>query len=105
MRDHLDRGLPGGDGLLDEPGFTIDWDKASRRIVEIRDSFSSLTARMRAFTNVELADFIQIGLLEERLSQRSGQVGRFERDLYRKAFSSMLRNSDRLDTLAPCWRA
>lgn len=91
--------------LFDEPGFAIDWAAAATKVLQIRSSFSSLAARMKAMDLPELANFMQISLLEERLSQRSGQVGRFERDLYRKAFSSMLRNSERLETLAPCWRA
>lgn len=91
--------------LFDEPGFRIDWDKAKERLQQIEKSLMSLVQRMKDMTKEELTAFIQLQLLEERLSQRSGQVGRFERELFRRAFSSMIRNAERLVSLEPCWMA
>lgn len=91
--------------LFDEPGFQIQWELASQKMAEVEKSVETIVKKMSALDTEELLQFIQADLLEERLSQRSGQVGRFERELFRKSFQSMLRNSARLTNLEPCWRA
>ena len=91
--------------LFDEPGFPIDWELAHGKMSKIETAFSTLAEKMEHMSDGELAEFLQLQLLEERLSQRSGQVGRFERELFRRAFASMIRNADRLQSLEPCWMA
>lgn len=92
--------------LFDEPGFNINWEDAAVKIVHMKKAFEGLVAQMEAMSlPEELSEFLQLDLLEERLSQRSGQVGRFERELFRRAFSSMYRNAHRLVSLEPCWLA
>ena len=91
--------------IFDEPGFKINWDTASQKNDRIVRSLMSLVMRMESMSEDKLFEFIQLQLLEERLSQRSGQVGRFERELFRRAFASMIRNAERLESLEPCWMA
>jgi hypothetical protein len=87
--------------LFDEPGFRIDWDAAQGKMANIETALSTLAGKMAEMPEEALAEFLQLQLLEERLSQRSGQVGRFERELFRSAFASMIRNADRLHSLEP----
>jgi hypothetical protein len=91
--------------LFDEPGFRIDWKEAKTRFDEIQASVDRVTRRLGAMNQEELAHFLQADLLEERLGQRSGQVGRFEREFFRKAFLSLFKNGDRLSDMTPCWLA
>jgi len=91
--------------LFDEPGFQIDWEAAQSRFEDIQASVRRVTQRLDAMNQAELAEFLQADLLEERLGQRSGQVGRFEREFFRKAFLSLFKNGDRLRDMTPCWLA
>jgi hypothetical protein len=91
--------------VLDEPGFPIDIHSAHVKMEEIENSINGLCAKISDFSQDQLKNFMQLELLNEKLKQRSSQVGRFEREFFRKAFASMIRNSDRLETLEPCWMA
>lgn len=91
--------------LFDEPGFQIDWAGAPEKFREISASVAGLSERLSQMDQGELSSFLQADLLEERLSQRSGQVGRFEREFFRKAFVSLFKNSARLSDMTPCWVA
>jgi predicted ribosome-associated RNA-binding protein Tma20 len=91
--------------VLDEPGFPIDIRSAHIKMEDIEKSINGLCAKISDYTQDQLNNFMQLELLNEKLKQRSSQVGRFEREFFRKAFASMIRNSDRLETLEPCWMA
>lgn len=91
--------------LFDETGFRVDWDESANRMREITQAVEDLSAKMNRMADDELNSFLQFELLEERLtaSREFGQVGRYEREFFKKAFLSLLRNSTRLENLAPCW--
>lgn len=89
--------------IFDEPGFDVRWDEVPRRLTTIEHAVDSLCTKIDQLSQPELVEFMQLDLLEERLKQRSGQVGRFEREFFRRAFSSMVRNVDRLESMKPCW--
>ncbi len=91
--------------LFDEPGFDVDWDGASGRANEIEAALSPLIEKLNGSTPEEVDEFLQLSLLNARLTQRSGQVGRFERDLFVRAFRSLIENAARLKDMTPCWRA
>lgn len=91
--------------ILDEPGFQIDMANARTRSGEIETAINELCRKLESLSIDELRDFLQLELLNQKLKQRSGQVGRFEREFFRKAFSSLMRNSARLPSLEPCWMA
>ena len=91
--------------VFDEPGFPIDWASTSAKMDAIRAAANQLESRLCEMEEPVLESFMQLQLLEERLSQRSGQVGRFEREFFRRAFSAMFRNANRLADMAPCWMA
>lgn len=91
--------------LFDEPGFDVDWAGAEQRMQEIEGAVGSLVSRLSKMPPQEIEDFLQLSILNTRLEQRSGQVGRFERDLFVRAFRSMIENAGRLKDMTPCWRA
>jgi len=91
---------------FDEPGFEIQWEEVPKRMHTAEAAVNSLTRRLDQIVSIdEFKDFLQLALLEEKLSQRSGQVGRFEREFFRRAFAALIKNSDRLSSMAPCWMA
>jgi hypothetical protein len=91
--------------LFDQPGFDVDWHLVEPRMADVDSSISQLGKRLNEMSPEDLDDFLQLGLLNDRLAQRSSQVGRFERDLFVRAFTSMIDNSARLKDMTPCWRA
>lgn len=91
--------------LFDEPGFPINWARAPDKFETISSAVEHIADRLSNMSQDELSDFLQSDLLEERLGQRSGQVGRFEREFFKKAFSSLFKNSERLPNMTPCWLA
>lgn len=91
--------------VFDEPGFPIDWGSTMAKMQAIRASVHQLEGKLGKMSEPAMDEFMQLQLLEERLSQRSGQVGRFEREFFRRAFSAMFRNADRLADMTPCWMA
>jgi len=56
-------------------------------------------------TGEAMDNFLELEVLNARLAQRSGQVGRFERDFFVRAFTFMIDKADRLTDLVPVWRA
>lgn len=91
--------------IFDEPGFQIDWNSAPDRLKAAIDAINALVERIDAFEIDQLREFMQLDLLQEILSGRRGGVGRHEREVFKKAFIAMIKNSDRLVSLTPCWRA
>lgn len=91
--------------VLDQPGFPIDWDVVENKMREVERSVGGLVARLGKMAPEEIDEFLELPLLNERLAQRSGQVGRFERDLFIRSFSSMIENANRLEDMGPCWKS
>lgn len=91
--------------LFDQPGFDVDWSKAESQMTQVEESIGTIASRLEDMRPEEVSDFLQLDLLNERLAQRSGQVGRFERDLFVRAFTSLLNNASRLKDMTPCWMA
>lgn len=91
--------------VFDEPGFPIDWHTAHEKMDSITASVDSVVVRIREMDGGPIAEFLQLQLLEERLSQRSTQVGRFEREFFKRAFTAMFKNAARLPDMTPCWMA
>jgi len=91
--------------LFDEPGFPISWEKVDVNFAELKGKLTELMIKIDHYNNEELSSFLQIELLEEKLGTKSGQVGRFERDFYKKAFLAFFKHADRLQDLSPCWMA
>lgn len=91
--------------VTDEPGFPVDWDDAPRKMKEVSSSVLALTNRLNDMSPQAVREFLALDILNQRLAVRTGQVGRFERDVFYKAFDSMIRNAERLPSMEPCWLA
>ncbi|GFO55577.1 hypothetical protein GMSM_25840 [Geomonas sp. Red276] len=91
--------------LFDEPGFPIDWPSIPGKLSVLRDKLHRLLAVINALPKEELTSFLQVELLEEKLNTKSGQVGRFERDFFKRSFLALFNNAERLQDFAPCWMA
>lgn len=91
--------------IMDEPGFDVDWGDAPAKMTQVSSAVDALTSRIGALSPDEIRDFLALDTLNQRLSVRTGQVGRWEREVFYRAFESMIRNAERLQNMEPCWRA
>ena len=91
--------------VFDQPGFDINWKEAPKRLKEVQQSIEIISAKLDKLKKSQLGEFMQLSMLNQLLSGRRGGVGRFERDLFKRAFTMMIGNAARLQTLGPCWRA
>lgn len=91
--------------LFDEPGFPVPWGAVPARLAEIRSAVELVVDKLQGKSPNEVLDFLDLDQLEQRLRVRSGQVGRFEREFFRRAFGSLIRNAGRLESMTPCWMA
>lgn len=91
--------------IYDQPGFEVEWGDVSRKLGDITAAIEGLVARLERLTDQEVEQFLALDILNERLAIRTGQVGRFERDIFFKAFNSLASNADRLKDMQPCWVA
>lgn len=89
--------------LFDAPGFKIDWLPTEEKMTEVEDAVNGLTKRLKAMPEEDLSSFLELETLNDRLNQRSGQVGRFEKELFVRAFSTMISRGDDLNDMRPCW--
>ena len=90
---------------MDEPGFSVDWDSAPAKMASVEASINALVDRLATYSPDQLQHFLALDVLNQRLAVCSGQVGRFEREVFYKAFDSMIRNAERLEDMQPCWLA
>ena len=91
--------------VFDQPGFSIDWESVDAKMMSVEAAIGTIVGRLGRLSPDQIDEFLDIPLLNERLAQRSGQVGRFERDFFIRAFIAMIANAARLPDLSPCWQA
>ena len=90
--------------LLDEPGFDICWSDVEKKFPALERQISDLLIRLESYDETQVTTFLSLDVLAERLSVKSGKVGAYERKVYFDAFSSMIRNSERISNMTPCWK-
>jgi hypothetical protein len=91
--------------LFDLPGFQTDWPSVERKMGKIEDQIITFSKRLSNRPPDEVEAFLELDLLNQRLNQRSGQVGRFERELFLRAFQNLIEHANRLEDMKPCWLA
>lgn len=91
--------------IFDEPGFDIDWELAAEKLQSVEAAVTALIDSQARSTQAQIDEFLQLETLNLRLAQRSGQIGRFERDLFVRSFTFMIDKAARLKDMAPAWRA
>lgn len=90
--------------IFDEPGFTVDWDTAVELFEETKVKLEKFIDKLRGMDNDGLGEFLELDILDELMNVKKSQVGRVERRFFTEAFLVMLKNSERLDNMSPCWR-
>lgn len=91
--------------IMDEPGFGVEWGDVRTKLSDVKKSLNLLLVKLERMNPEDLVQFLELPLLNERLAVKSGQVGRFERDFFFKAFQKAIRNAHRLESMQPCWLA
>ncbi len=90
--------------LFKKPGYTISTNEDIRKEMEIiKGNIEILLNKLKNKDMKELTEFLSLNTLDERLNQKSGQVGKFERDLFFSAFTTLINDAKDLDNLDPCW--
>jgi hypothetical protein len=90
--------------LFKKPGYQVNSPEIIRKEMEsIVDNIETLLANLRKKNDTELVKFLALNTLDERLNQKSGQVGKFERDLFFSAFTTLINEAKELEDLDPCW--
>ena len=90
--------------LFKKPGYQINSSETVKKEMEsIVDNIETLLSNLRNQNDTELVEFLALNTLDERLNQKSGQVGKFERDLFFSAFTTLINEAKELKDLNPCW--
>jgi len=89
--------------LLGKPGYEFGFAEFDNKKESLERKIVSVCAK--ATSNQPPDDFIDFLTLNEKITAKSGRIGEFERELFFRAFSTMLEDAEELKTLTPCWSA
>lgn len=90
--------------LFNKVGYSINHEEVVQSTMdEIYNRVDKLISKLQNKSEDEIKIFLSLPTLDERLNQKSGQVGKFERELFHKAFSVLIDEADKLEDLDPCW--
>lgn len=89
--------------IFDEAGFDVNWEDVPSKVNELEHSLNKLLNKLNNLGEEELTIFLSLDILNEKLAVKSGKIGEYERSLYLASFRSLIRNSNRLPNLRPCW--
>ncbi len=91
------------------PGFEYTFQEAKDQMAKVKLALGQVLDHMSGFTPRNLPSFVDFDTLNQRLSvQRTSRIGEHERNFYKKAFSTLISQHDRLikqGSLTPCWLA
>lgn len=80
--------------------------------VDSMNKMDQIAVRINAFIDeLDIKDpegiknFLDLVTLNEKLSRKSGKVGEYEREFFYKAFTVLLAENSKLQTMEPCWAA
>jgi hypothetical protein len=91
--------------VIGRAGMSTNINPARAKMQEIKLQAEAYSKRFYRFTNDQKREFLKLGILNEILSRRVGQVGRFERNLFFEAFRVLIEQSFEVDDMEVCWRA
>lgn len=91
--------------IYGEPGFEFDASVVKQNSEHVSKSVTDLAAKISAFTPEQVGEFLQLEILGQLLSERTGGVGDFERAVFHRAFLSAIKHGPALPSMLPCWRA
>src|SRR5690606_21455462 len=90
--------------VIGRAGMSTNINPARAKMQEIKLQAEAYSKRFYRFTNDQKREFLKLGILNEILSRRVGQVGRFERNLFFEAFRVLIEQSFEVDDMEVCWR-
>ena len=91
--------------LYGPAGFELNREESLPLKEELLVKMNKFTQKLCSLDNEELTMFLEMDLLNEKISAKSGKIGTFEREFFYKAFESLFKYSDKLTSLIPCWSA
>ena len=92
--------------MLGRPGSTQDKDIIAAKWEKSRASLMLLIDRMNNMDTAELAKFLSLPMLSEKLTtKRASKVGDFEREFFKEAFFTLYDECDDLSSFEVCWNA
>lgn len=92
--------------IFGSPGFDYSMQDVKRDLDAIEVSARRIIEYMSKLSEPDLADFIDLPTLNQKLKAQSGRIGEYERNLYKNAFATLLTKTDQIlkqKSLAPCW--
>ncbi|MFC5475763.1 hypothetical protein [Paraherbaspirillum soli] len=92
--------------VLGAPGFDYDLISAKKNLEKIERIVKSLTKFIQKLDVPEFIEFVDLETLNQMLSVQSGKVGDHDRNLYKRAFITLLKRSKEImvqGTMTPCW--
>jgi hypothetical protein len=94
--------------VLGAPGFDYEIIQAKKDLEKIEKTVKALIKFVKSLPTPDLVNFIDLETLNQMLSVKSGKVGEHDRNLYKKAFVTLLTRSKEIiaqGTMTPCWMA
>lgn len=91
--------------IYGRPGFERSEEDQRQGLEMICSKMENLLTKLRRLSPEEMHDFLDLYLLNERIQEKSGKVGEFERNFYKESFKVILQEGDALSNLTPCWSA
>ena len=90
------------------PGFDYNMSTATKDLDKVERTVNALVKYIKALTSDQLVEFADLETLNQVLTVKSGKVGDYERQLYKRAFATLLTKSKEIivqGTMTPCWKA
>jgi hypothetical protein len=93
--------------ILGRPGTEKPIDKVEEDSIKLFKEFELFIKRIKDLNpgDGQLEHFLQLTLLSEKLSTKSGKVGDFEREYFTKAFETLIELKFQVSSLGVCWLA
>jgi len=91
--------------IYGEPGFAYQTSVVEQNADHVSKSITELIEKLTNFTPEQVGEFLQLDILGQLLSERTGGIGDFERAVFHRAFLSALKHGSALPSMLPCWRA
>lgn len=96
------------EALFGAPGFDYELSSAKQELIKLQKSMKLLIAFLNKKTEPELQEFLDLETLNQVLAVRSTRIGEFQRTVYKRGFSVLLKKTAAIikqDSMSPCWQA
>lgn len=94
-----------GTFVIGRAGDTRPEDIQNDRLKKLKSNLAAVADKISSMRTTELGHYLQLELLEERLTVRSGKVGDHERKVFERAFEVLITDNVDLTSMKPCWIA